>query len=75
MLDFIYLLSVFMLPFSVFGLVVLSQVLRKPPTPVDASNVFNRFRLLWFAITRQNLFVDLFPWLKNDELENFENKH
>lgn len=59
-------------PFSLLGLVLVIQIVRTPPPPVDASNVINRIRLVWFALTRQNLFVDLFPWLKNDELENFD---
>ena len=63
-------LVIAMLPVWLFGMTVLIQILRKPPEPVDASNIFNRFRLMWFSITRQNLFVELFPWLKNDELDN-----
>ena len=37
---------------------------------IDASNVFNRMRLWWFAHTRRKLFVGIFPWLLKDELEN-----
>jgi hypothetical protein len=36
----------------------------------DASNVINRIRLWWFALTRPHLFVDVFPWLRHDELDN-----
>lgn len=63
-------LIITMFPTWLFGAAILIQILKKPPFPVDKSNLFNRFRLLWFAISRQNLFVDLFPWLKNDELDN-----
>ncbi len=70
MIEFLNTLALFMLPFSLVGLVVISQILRKPPPPVDASNIINRIRLIWFAMTRQNKFVDLFPWLKNDEYDN-----
>ncbi len=71
-MGFLYTLALFMLPFSILGLVVLAQIVRTPPPPVDESNVINRIRLVWFALTRQNLFVGLFPWLKNDELDNLD---
>jgi hypothetical protein len=38
--------------------------------PADKSNVINHIRLIWFALTREDKFVGLFPWLKNDEWEN-----
>lgn len=59
-----------MFPFFAVGLFLMIQVARPSKPPTDASNLFNRLRLLWFAATRQDLFVDVFPWLKNDELKN-----
>ena len=40
--------------------------------PVDESNRINSIRLWWFALTRKELFVDTFPWLKKDESENMK---
>lgn len=37
---------------------------------IDSSNVINRIRLWWFALTRPALFVPVAPWLLKDELEN-----
>lgn len=37
---------------------------------MDTSNRINHIRLLWFAITRPELFVDTFEWLKRDEWDN-----
>jgi hypothetical protein len=43
---------------------------RTKSAPADKSNRINHFRLVWFALTREEKFVTLFPWLKNDEWEN-----
>ena len=56
--------------FTVIGLFVFWHILRPQKSPADTSNRINKFRLWWFAMTREELFVDVFPWLKNDELEN-----
>ncbi|WJJ54971.1 hypothetical protein [Xanthomonas phage RTH11] len=53
-----------------FSLFVFYHVARPQKGPADTSNRINKIRLLWFCLTRENLFVDTFPWLKNDELEN-----
>lgn len=71
-MEFLHAFALFMLPFSVIGLVVIAQIVRSPPPPVDESNIINRIRLVWFALTRQELFVGLFSWLKRDELDNVE---
>lgn len=42
----------------------------KPAEGIDRSNVINRIRLWWFALTRPGLFVEIFPWLTQDELDN-----
>ena len=60
----------FMIPFAVVGLFITFHILRTQRSPADASNRINKIRLLWFALTREELFVGTFPWLKRDELDN-----
>jgi hypothetical protein len=56
---------------AIFGSLMLFHVfIRKKSAPVDKSNRINHLRLVWFAMTRETLFVELFPWLKNDEYDN-----
>lgn len=52
------------------GLFVLFHIFRPQHAPADRSNRINKIRLLWFALTREELFVQRFPWLARDELEN-----
>lgn len=61
---------------TLLGLLVLFHIFRPQKEPADASNRINKFRLFWFALTRENLFVDTpgFDWLKNDELDNVSKK-
>lgn len=56
--------------FALVGLFTFFHLLRPQRSPADTSNRINAFRLWWFALTRQELFVDVFPWLKRDELDN-----
>ena len=71
----LFLLIIFMAVPAAFGLLVFYHVfVRKKTSPADASNRINHFRLVWFALTREEKFVDIFPWMKNDELENVEKK-
>lgn len=53
-----------------FSLFVAFHVIRPQRAPADKSNRLNKIRLLWYALTRENLFTKEFPWLKNDELQN-----
>ena len=70
MFIMIFLLGLFVVP-SVFGLLVIFHVfIRRKKEPADKSNRINHFRLVWFALTREDLFVNTFPWLKNDEYDN-----
>lgn len=65
------LLIVFMSVPAAFGLLVFFHVfVRKKKEPADTSNRINHFRLVWFALTREELFVDTFPWMKKDEMDN-----
>jgi hypothetical protein len=67
-------LCILLLPTTLLGSVMLFHMLRPQKSPADTSNRINKLRLVWFAMTREELFVDTFPWLKNDELENVERK-
>lgn len=60
------------LPTAAIGLFVIWHIARPQRGGADASNRINKIRLLWFALTREGLFVPLFPWLTRDELENVE---
>jgi hypothetical protein len=57
---------------ALVGLFVMFHIFRSQRLPADQSNRINKIRLLWFTLTREDLFVDLFPWLKRDELDNFK---
>jgi hypothetical protein len=59
---------------TAIGLITFIQFARTKPAPADSSNRINHIRLWWFALTRPELFVDTFPWMRNDELENMETK-
>ena len=55
---------------ALVGAFVLLHIFRVQRTPADKSNRINKIRLVWFALTREDLFIAVFPWLENDELEN-----
>ena len=55
---------------TALGTLTLLHLFRPKRRPADTSNRINHIRLWWFALTRPELFVNQFPWLKNDELEN-----
>lgn len=57
---------------AMFGLFIIISIFKAKRLPMDASNRINHIRLLWFAFTRPELFVDTFAWLKNDELDNIQ---
>ena len=52
------------------GLFILFHILRPQRPPADKSNRLNKVRLLWFCLTREDLFTETFPWLTRDEYEN-----
>lgn len=60
-----------LLPFTLIGLLVMVQLF-KSVKGVDDSNIFNRLRIFWFALTRMDQMVEKFPWLKKDEWENMK---
>lgn len=61
-----------LIPFALLGLLVFWHIARPQRTPADTSNRINKVRLLWFALTREELFVPLFPWLERDERDNMD---
>ena len=67
-----YFLIVAMLPMWVLGTFVFIQIIRPAKYPADASNIINRIRLLWFCLTRHELFAQWFEWVKHDELKNIK---
>lgn len=66
----LFLLALSGLFFTLIGMFTVYHWLRPQRAPADTSNRINAIRLWWFALTRQELFVGTFPWLKKDELEN-----
>jgi hypothetical protein len=65
-------LLAFMLPFALLGVLTVYHWLRPQKAPADTSNRINKIRLWWFALTREDKFVFMFPWLKKDEWENLK---
>jgi hypothetical protein len=62
-----------MLPFALIGLFVIVKVLfLGMKSPADNTNRIAHLRLVWFAVSRPELFVDSFKWLKRDELDNLK---
>lgn len=55
---------------ALIGLFTLYHLLRPQHAPADASNRINAIRLWWWALTREEEFVEHYPWLANDEHEN-----
>ena len=67
-------LSILGLVVTAVGAVTIFYWIKPAEGGVDPSNVINRIRLWWFACKRPYLFIDVFPWLKNDELDNVTKK-
>lgn len=63
-----------MAPFALAGLLLAWHIARPQRSPADTSNRLNKARLVWFAMTREGLFADLFPWLRRDELDNLKDQ-
>jgi len=53
--------------FGAFVLIMLGQSVKKPG---DKSNRINRVRLVWFALTRPEMFAPHFEWMRRDEYDN-----
>lgn len=55
---------------ALLGLLLIYHVARPQKAPADASNRINKIRLIWFAMTREEMFAPHFDWLRRDESEN-----
>ena len=55
---------------ALLGLFLIWHVARPQKAPADMSNRINKIRLIWFVLTREYLFTEIFGWLKHDELDN-----
>jgi len=60
--------------FTLIGLFTFYHLLRPQKAPADSSNRINKFRLWWFALTREDKFAERFAWLRNDEWDNVADK-
>jgi hypothetical protein len=56
--------------FAMLGFYTLVCIFKAKRLPMDTSNRINHIRLWWFVLTRPELFVGTFAWLKNDEYDN-----
>lgn len=72
MVLLIVIIFLLIFPAAIGYLVLFNTFVRGKRFPADKSNIINHIRLVWFALTREDKFVDLFPWLKNDEWDNFK---
>ena len=65
-------IALMLIPTAVGLLFIFHTILRSKKAPADASNRLNHIRLVWFALTREDLFVDTFEWMKRDEFQNLK---
>lgn len=56
--------------FTLLGMFVVWHIVRPQTAPADTSNRINKIRLFWYVMSREELFVSTFPWLRHDELDN-----
>lgn len=66
----VVILYLLIIPATLGLMMIYHTLIRSKKFPADESNRINHIRLVWFALSREDLFVDSFPWLKNDELDN-----
>lgn len=71
-LSLFLIITILIIP-AMLGLVMIYHTfIRQKTPPADETNRINHIRLVWFALSREELFVDKFPWLKNDEMDNLK---
>ena len=63
-------LSLLLWPFILVGLFVIYSIVRTQQPPADESNRINKIILIWFALTREDKFTDLLPFLEKDLWQN-----
>lgn len=61
-------------PSVLIGTFALYHIFKPADPPMDRSNVFNRLRIFWFALTRMSWIAQFVPWMQKDEYE-IVNKH
>jgi len=65
------LLAVLFWPLALLGLFLVILWVRFMKQPgIDSSNIFNPLRFTWFALTRPDKFLEVCPWLADDEWDN-----
>lgn len=72
--SLVIILSISGLFATCLGLLVLYHVIRPQKAPADPSNRINKLRLIWFAMKHEDRFVEMFPWLKEDETDQLNKK-
>lgn len=73
MINLFFLIGVFAtFTLSALSLFIIISIFKAKRLPMDTSNRINHVRLVWFSVTRPELFVDSFEWLKRDELNNLK---
>ena len=56
---------------TLLGMYVFIKVLIMPNVPpMDITNRINHIRVVFFAIQHPEKFVEMYPWLAFDEMEN-----
>jgi hypothetical protein len=73
MINLFFLIGVFAtFTLAALSLFIIISIFKAKRLPMDTSNRINHVRLVWFSVTRPELFVDSFEWLKHDELDNLK---
>lgn len=73
MINLFFLIGVFAtFTLASLSLFIIISIFKAKRLPMDTSNRINHVRLVWFATTRPELFIDSFPWLRHDELDNLK---
>ena len=73
MINLFFLIGVFCtFTLAALSLFIIISIFKAKRLPMDTSNRINHVRLVWFSVTRPELFVNSFQWLKHDELDNLK---
>jgi hypothetical protein len=73
MINLFFLIGVFAtFTLAALSLFIIISIFKAKRLPMDTSNRINHLRLVWFSVTRPELFIDSFPWLRHDELDNLK---
>lgn len=55
---------------TLIGMLVLFHLMKPMKEPADTSNRIAHIKLFWLCLNKPHIFVDAFPFLKNDVEEN-----